>query len=102
MASIEITAYESQELLRAIADLPKASASAGWRLNETSRKVVKRMEKQVAEKIASNKLCWTCGEPKNKRNANYCTNPKCDSYIPDKDITWETPKDVHKYLNPRD
>lgn len=102
MASIEITAYESQELLRAIADLPKASASAGWKLNKTSREVVKRMEKQVAEKIAYNKLCFMCDAPKNKRNANYCTNPKCDSYLPDKDITWETPKDCLEHLTLRD
>ena len=79
---IEISAYESQELLKAI-DQRKAT-------NETAKKVIERMKKQVSEKLKEKLQCFYCGKPKNKRNLNYCTNPECEAYLADKDITWAT------------
>lgn len=93
MASIEITAYESQELLKTI---NKRKA------NKTSRKVINGMKKQVTEKLDYNLHCFLCGELKNKRNLNFCTNPKCESYLADKDITWETKREAATLLTLHD
>ena len=93
MASIDLTAFESQELLKTI---NKRKA------NKTSREVINRMKKQVAEKLDYNLHCFFCGELKNKRNLNYCTNPKCEGYVADKDITWETKEEAATLLNLND